>query len=271
MAVAIQTITFWLNAFIPEHIAGYTIRVPAGPHVGKTMIPGPGSVNLRWAVGNVPISDIDFVRGVTGRPFRGRERSFGLDAIGVADCFLTDQRGFSSDINASYRMHSEFRLDFTKSPVAMKSMNACGCTTEVDCEDGDVEYTGRGDTSRMSITLKHGASKSPDDPMTVTMKCAAAHPGSIASRLFGDIDYVGEITIDRGRRRLEFEGKLDAFPAFEAYATINEGPPTTVFREMPPPGNTVLNLSMGANRPIKRILEDARGLGRFEPVSGTSR
>jgi hypothetical protein len=37
----INTVKIWINAFIPRNIDGLTATVPAGPHRGKTMLPGP--------------------------------------------------------------------------------------------------------------------------------------------------------------------------------------------------------------------------------------
>jgi hypothetical protein len=82
MPVPIRSVKFWINAFIPRHIPGYTRAVPKGIHLGKTMIPGPQ------------------------RP------GFGARRIEVSDCYLTDQREFSNDIHAKSRLHSEFRIDF---------------------------------------------------------------------------------------------------------------------------------------------------------------
>ncbi|MBC7797825.1 MAG: hypothetical protein H7Z37_13210, partial [Pyrinomonadaceae bacterium] len=59
MAVPINSVKFWINAFIPLSVPGYTLAVPS--HGGMSMIPGPG-VN----------------------PF--------------SDCYHTDQRSFSNNI-----------------------------------------------------------------------------------------------------------------------------------------------------------------------------
>ena len=114
MPIPIRTVKVWINAFIPRTISSYTLRVPAGIHVGKTMIPGPN-----------PISD----------------------------CYLTDQRDFSNLIHAKSRMHSEVKVDFTGSRSTITQWHKCDLTTELDCEDGVVESTGTGNTSRMRFQL----------------------------------------------------------------------------------------------------------------------
>ena len=37
----IESVTFWLNAFVPRNVSGMTVTLPAGPHAGKTAIDGP--------------------------------------------------------------------------------------------------------------------------------------------------------------------------------------------------------------------------------------
>jgi hypothetical protein len=95
-AVAIKSVKFWINAFIPKIIPGYTRPVPGNPML--TMIPGPVLV--------------------TG-----------------SDCYYTDQRDFSNEIHASSRMHSEGRVEFRSSrdPV-MTQWHNCDTTTECKME-----------------------------------------------------------------------------------------------------------------------------------------
>ena len=67
-----------------------------------------------------------------------------------------------------------------------------------------------------------------------------------------DIDYNGTftITIDgAGGVAIAFSGMIDAFPAYDCYATLN-GVTKTLFTNSPPPGNTVASLLGGANRSV---------------------
>lgn len=225
MSTPIRSVKFWLNAFIPRDVLGYTLVVPAGPHHGLTMIPGPN-----------PLSD----------------------------CFLTDQRSFDSALTAKSRMHSEFTIDFTSARPALTQSHNCDPTTELDCGDGDVECTSRGDTSRMSFTMlpPPGAGKA-----AIEMKCAASNPCAPTSRLFGDIDYVGRILIDLSARSLKFDGMIDRFPAFEAYASINGGVAFALFTIAPPAGNTVMNLPGGADSPVRVRIADRNGDGIFDTLT----
>lgn len=230
MSVPMRSVKFWLNAFIPRDIPGYTLTVPAGPHRGKTMIPGPA----------------------TGS---------------ISDCFLTDQRAFSNQIHAKSRMHSEFRLNLTGWPPQLTQWHNCDQTTEVDCEDGDEECRDKGNTSRMRFALLPSRVTSPTGPFEIEMTCSASNPCAPSSRIGGDIDYTGRITVAPAARRIDIDAVVDAFPAFEAYATINDGAGVTVFRLPPPSGHTVRNLPGGPNRRVRKRLEDRNADGIFETLS----
>ena len=169
----------------------------------------------------------------------------------TSDCYLTDQRGFSNDLNAKSRMHSEVKVDFTSGRPTITQIHKCDLTTEVDCEDGDVESTGTGSTSRMLFQL---LPSSTPQLTIISVKCAASNPCAPTSRLFGDIDFFGTLTVNVATRSVKFDGKIDQFPAFEAYATINDGLGIMLFQESPPAGNTIMNLPGTANRPIVKTI-----------------
>ena len=120
----------------------------------------------------------------------------------LSDCYLTDQRNFSNDINAKSRMHSEFKVDFAGMRPTITQSHRCDLTTELDRE----------------------------------------------------IDFVGTLTIDLVARSVKLDGKIDQFPVFEAYATVNDGVGVTLIQESPPTGNTVMNLPGKANRPISKTI-----------------
>jgi len=224
MAVLIESMKFWMNAFIPRTVLGYTREVPKGPDKGKTMIPGP---------------------------------------LPTSDCFLSDQRAFDNYIHASSRMHAECKVDFTTAMPRMITYFNCDETKELDCVEGNTECECKGKTNRMSFVMRRPVSSR---RVVLEMKCAANNPCSPSSRLFGDIDFRGVITLDRSARTVEFVGLVDQFPAFEAYATINDQGGVALFRLDPPRGNTVMNLPGDADRPVKATLVDADGDGVFEEL-----
>jgi Protein of unknown function (DUF3238) len=222
MPTTINSIKFWINAFIPKMITNYTKNVPN--HTSLTMIPGPA-----------PLSD----------------------------CFHTDQRGFSSDIHASSRMHSEVTVNFSASGVTITTWHNCDETVECDCEDGGEECRKKGTTAKMLIKL----TSSTLNEAVLSMKCAANNPCSTSSSVIGDIDYEGTIVVNKTTRKISCDLKIDAFPAFESYATINNGAGIKLFQISPPLGNTVMNLPGTAKRVVKCTLEDINGDGVFEKLT----
>lgn len=207
----LERVRIWFNAFIPAEISHVTKTVPGtGEHSGKSMIPGPPG----------------------------------------GDCFLTDQRTFSSDRNAKARMHSEIVLDIIKGRL-IDPKHYCDTTTEIDCEDGDQEGTGIGSARRMKF--KELSRK--DDTFRFKYEGAASNPLVSVSRVFGDIDMEFDIEVKVTNRRrqatVKVIGKVDAFPAFEGYAEGDGNPALNLFTMDPSPGTDAMNLPGGANRGIR--------------------
>jgi Domain of unknown function (DUF4157)/Protein of unknown function (DUF3238) len=201
----IKTVKVWLKAFIPKDVPGVTEAAPS-PHAGLTMVPGP-----------IP---------------------------GVSDCFLTDQRGFSADIGASSRMHSEVEIDVTK-PSVIRQWNTCWPSHEIDCGDGDVECNARAQVYGGYYGLEVSS------PSTLQISLAARANNACYSGS-PDIVYDGTVTVSPAARAVYFNGHIDQFPAYEMYATADGGAGVKLFQTPPPPGNTPGDLvhgGRGANRP----------------------
>ena len=175
-----QSVKVWINAFIPGSYGGNIDGV--GAAAGHRLLPGPAA----W----------------------------------FNDCFHTDDRDFSNDISASYRMHSEFRLELPS--MNMTQWHGCGETLEHDCEDGEVECRDTASTSRMhwSDALRSG------NVIQVNVAAAANNPCFSGSP---DIDYTGTVSIDLTSKTISFDGLVNGFPAYEGYATINDGAGQTLF------------------------------------------
>lgn len=221
----IRTMSFWIKAFIPATIDNLTEALPTAP--GLTMIRGP-----------IPA---------------------------FSDCFHTDQRGFSDDIQASARMHSQVTVDFTgPTPGLSELEHRCSPTIECDCEDGDEECNKVGDVSRMSFSLEPNTN---DRIAIVKLEGAANNPCHAGSP---DIDYRGTIRFSPDDRYVEFDGFVDVFPAFEAYCRINEGPVTKLFAISPDPGLNPANLienwfaDNGGNVRVHVIVSDTTGDGELD-------
>ena len=166
---------------------------------------------------------------------------------GLSDCFLTDQRSFSSERDAKSRLHCEFTLEIDGNDLRL-STNASKCdeTIRIRCEDGGVTCRKSASNSGIQFSLK-----SPtiiDGQATVTLDAEAGNP--CAPPGAPDIDIEGKFVIDLDARTVRFDGKVEPFPAFEGYVSIDDGAPVPLF---PVKGNKQL---------------DAGGVS-LEPLPGT--
>jgi hypothetical protein len=175
-----------------------------------------------------------------------------------SDCFLTDQRGFSNHIHAKSRMHCEARLELRDSTAKLTQWHNCDWTTECDCETGEQECRKKGDTSDMEYTLSRAGSI-----LILSLQANAWNPCSPSSSVGGEIDMSATIKIDPSAKTLSCTARVDSFPAFEAYATINDGEGVQIFRRSPPPGNTVMDLPGTATTTIKTVTLIDPGSGAF--------
>lgn len=203
-------LTFWISSFIPGSVPGYTITVGAGSHRGKTAIPLPSIARL-WP----------------GNTFKAWSAGY-----------LTDQRTFDSAPTASSRMRSLIEIETTTCTEIAQRHESSG-TTEIDLSSGAQKGFA---TANMS-SCKYSA-----NPAMTTyhfFRKLEAAAGDPLVGMAADIDYKGTLilTTSFGGTKVvvDFEGKVDNFPAYECYATFN-GVTQTLFRRAPPAGNTVADL-----------------------------
>jgi len=181
-------------------------------------------------------------------PFKGRtmlKAPFSL----ITDCFTTDDRGFSNDLSSSARMHSEITVDLHDWPnFKLSTLKKTGTTHEIDCEDGEIECKAQASPNRMHIfpPLVH------ESRMIFPIQGAANDPCFSGAP---DIDYQGLIQIDVASGEVAFEGKVDAFPSFEMYASANDGTGEPVFQVDPEPDSSPFSLSGPANRKVSGSLK----------------
>lgn len=124
----------------------------------------------------------------------------------------------------------------------------CGETTGVDCGNGDV----KGRETQNNDNMSFGESSGNNNKVVLDFKAAKNNPLVFASP---KIDLVGTLTVDRVNKFVEFVGEVDEFPAFEAYVSINGGPPRIIDRLGPKPGAGPESLAFGPNREFRgRIL-----------------
>ena len=225
----------WINAFIPRDVPNYTKTVAGGDHGGKTAVPLPMIARAH------PLNLL--------KPWN--------------EGFLTDQRGFSDQQNASVRMQSSATV--TVAPAMLKARinkPTTSGTIGIDIKTGKVLGTAGADLKKCSMDIYDGAStrlnmltgkRIDEDAQSVILavKAAGSDPLVAAS---ADIDYTGNWQVIHSHRQnyllVLFKGKIDAFPAFEAYARFN-GQTQALFTEAPPKGNTVVDLLGKANRPVQ--------------------
>jgi hypothetical protein len=236
-------LTIWLNAFIPMTVTGYTVPITTGTNAGKTAVPLPGLARLNP-----------------------------LNLIKMPDTgYLTDQRGFSDVVTASVRMRSLAEIDVSGSvPAFTSGLHETSGTTEVDMVTGVTRAFGKANMSRCSwraTTARPAMSGTAHipfggpvvvntgviitDTLTLSLVGAAGDPLVWTA---ADIDYTGsfsvrKVTTPTPALVVSFDGLLDNFPAFEAYASLN-GTTKTIFTSSPPAGNTVTDLLGGATRPV---------------------
>ncbi len=214
--------------------AGSSLK-PAGP----VLTPTSGAIRTVKVWLNAFIPGI-----VTGKtlpapgPYAGKTM---LNGPIFSQCYLTDNRTFDSFIHAPSRMHSEIEIDVS-GPTEVFQWHYCYPTHEIDCTTGAAVCTRSGRTTDMSFSRLRGSSTS---KIQVNLKGASNNPCYTGSP---DIDYEGTITIDVGRRTVEFAGKIDEFPAFEMYATANGGTGVAMYNTMPRLGKDPWNLPGGAGR-----------------------
>ncbi|ACF13430.1 hypothetical protein Ctha_0965 [Chloroherpeton thalassium ATCC 35110] len=106
-----QLIAIWINAFIPAQTTNARV-VPAGAYKGQVSILGP----FPWS-----------------------------------GCFLSDNRDFSSDLDASVRMQSLVLVDFQHNPPAWKEFHRTGITVELLCYEGQVTCLRRAPNTQMQF------------------------------------------------------------------------------------------------------------------------
>lgn len=249
----LSPLSFWINAFIPKKVPNYTLTLPGGPYAAKTAIPLP-------AAARILNPDKDWDAG-----------------------YLTDQRDFSSRPEASVRMRSIGKVDVAAHTMQLDQNHVSSGTTEVDTSTGEVLGWKMAVMKRCAFTSLQPANLDVSHflygqyfPTSWTVNNLQATTTTVHTFVEGmacdplvrgsaDIDYTGHfwISLVKDSNKLllvqvNFLGKIDAFPAFEAYASFR-GITKTLFQSSPPKGNTVVDLLSGANREVKGIATFRQG------------
>ena len=191
-------------------------------------------------------------RDILGATTMLREGEYkGLTLLSGPPCYLTDQRNFSNDLRAPSRMHSLAKVDLTASDPVLTQHHRCDELIECDPLSGEVLRKHRGSMSKMNFCLLATAPQ-----ILVQMDCRYTDAVSRVAYGIGEIEYKGTIEIDPTARSIDIDMMICLFPAFEAYAVINDGPAAILFRHAPPAGILALGPPRGAKRRIRSRLDD---------------
>jgi hypothetical protein len=197
-------------------------------------------------------------RDIIGATTTLREGDYkGLMALSAPPCYLTDQRNFSNDMRAQSRMHSMAKVDLADSKLALTQHHRCDDLIECDPVSGEVLRKRQGSTSNMKFLLL-----ATEPTILIQMDCKYTDPLAPAAHGIGEIEYKGNIEIHPTTRSISVDIMICLFPAFEAYAAINDGPGAILFHHAPPAGILTLGPPRGANRRIRSQLDDDNLSGR---------
>jgi hypothetical protein len=182
-------------------------------------------------------------------------------------CFFTDHREFSSDRSASARVTTEFFLVINGNTASIEAavpaphIHTAGISTKVNCSTGSVI----GQKPGLFSKLHSIGSTAPEDSIgkpavagtqvQVIFGVATANPFAPPG-ISPAIDYSVDYTYDTNSKKLTFAANVGAFPAYEAYAQLGNGPVVTVFRA-PPAANTAWGLyDFGTGLNTRRLTGD---------------
>lgn len=156
-------------------------------------------------------------------------------------------------------MYSEARVDLTATPAVLTQAHRCDKSAECDVRNGEMIREHRASTSQMKFVLTNT-----EPLLSLELSCKSANPRAQGDLGFAEIEYRGGVVIDVERRSIMIDLMICLFPAFEAYAAINDGAGVVLFRHAPPPGILASSLPAGARRRIRSRLEVRDGDGIFE-------
>jgi len=209
----LESITIWLNAFIPNSVCvqkgdlfAIEVPVPSG----------------------TPVPEVRF--------FTGDQREFSED-INASARMHSEVRieALSSDV-----------------PQLAAQRQICGESHEVD-GDGNIIASATASTDRMSFfNLRGSQTIDPNggviDGIPDSVQIDVAGSASLPLIIAPDIDYSGTFIIDRAEGNVLFRGAVSGFPAFEMYFSVNDGPPVTLAQISP---ISPIELFGEENRPVE--------------------
>ena len=147
-------------------------------------------------------------------------------------CFSTDQRGWSDEVAAASRLSSDFHLVIPDNgaPVVRPSqqrVHSAGTVRQVDCQTA--QELAVSPTQLLASVV--GTPAQTDTKTQIHILAAVADPQRPWSS--STISYDVTFTYDRSTKTLDYAATTALFPAYEAYATLNDGAVATVLRSGP--------------------------------------
>lgn len=167
------------------------------------------------------------------KPIPSRPNQFMIeDPLHRKTCFATDHQSFSSDFSAPARLMTEFVLvvkvdKASIEKVGGKDYHRCGPSEKLTVDGDHVTAT---ITKRAS--LKTNAMGTPifaNSMAQVIGQAAASNPFLLSPW----VDYSFDIVFKPTSKELVIKMNVGAFPAFEGYVTLNDGPKKTLFKAKP--------------------------------------
>jgi hypothetical protein len=218
-----DTITIRLRAFIPNvHPVnpGFIRPVPGKPEM--TMIPGP----LGAFVGSLPIDSIK----------------------AAADCYSTDNRGFSSERAATSKVSTEFKIVVYFGQVSIEPSDArlahrAGTSVRLNCSTGGVIAEKPGTFDGPFGVRSLGQPAIAETRIQVIGQVAVGNPHILGAPM---IDYSFDFIYDLSTKRLTYSVTAGVFPAFELYAIRGSGTPITIL-QIPPSSEDAWGLLDGGS------------------------
>ena len=146
---------------------------------------------------------------------------------------LTDQRGFSNDIQESARLHLGVTVDMSLSGGFFGEVwSRIGTTIEVDCDTGELVNVAMAENELPNYLRVTERTILAPGLFTCRLEASAANPlvppsptidwdGYLAIGIFPFLTADGRVI---ELARIEFSGEVDDFPAFEMYASVNGTP-----------------------------------------------
>lgn len=159
--------------------------------------------------------------------------------------FSGDNRGYSTEIHAPHRLHTEIEIvDIaTGHPKQSFQWSHCDESHALDSSFNIVATKQATPTGGWGEPLYGGG------VVSVHLRAAAAMPLLPSP----DVDVNGTFSVNVQTGEVSVNGMIDVYPWFEGYASVNNGAPVTLF-QMDPTGSP-LTLAGDANRPVQATVQ----------------